>query len=204
MKSTITTNFRGLSAIVVHSEDANRAALMRVLGRLGLEARTLEPDVLTNGARLVCDLVLFDADEDADASWASRCGPEVSLIALVGSEAPSRLARVVQHRCDSHILKPIRTNGVFTAVLLAVNERIRRRKSDREIETLKQRLAGRRLVMKAILRLMADLRIDEDTAYERLRNTAMKRRLPIEEVALESLGQDGAGSARPRQARMSR
>ena len=200
----IITNFRGLNAVVVHREDTDRATLMRVLRRLGVEAATIDPKPFGGGAPLDCDLVLFDADEDSEASWASRCSPDMSLIALIGSEAPSRLARVVRHRCDSHILKPIRTNGVFTAVLLAVNERTRRRQNDREIETLKHRLAGRRLVMKAILRLMSHLGIDEDTAYERLRSKAMKLRLPIDEIARECLGLRSDVSVPPAPPKISR
>ena len=202
--AAITKNFRGLRAIVIQREDTNRANLMRVLARLGLEAELLEPDAREDGALLHCDLVFFDADENIDGSWADRCSPDVSLIALIGNEAPSRLAHVVRQRCDSHILKPIRTNGVYTALLLGVNERIRRRRIDREVETLKQRLAGRRLVMKAILRLMAAERIDEDTAYERLRGEAMKHRIPIEQVAQRNLEADGAGSTPARKAGLSR
>lgn len=124
------------------------------------------------------------------------------MIALIGNEAPSRLTRVVRHHCDSHILKPIRTSGVFTAVLLAVNGHEARRRIEREVGTLRQRLSGRRHVMKAVLHLMSDGGIDETAAYEWMRQQAMDRRMPIEEVARCVLAPTGPDASPTRIARM--
>lgn len=189
MKDGITTNFRGLRAHVIHRDGPNRRTLVSILGKLGLEVEAVGP-----GAPQVlgaCDLVFFDADEGLDSLPANaRALPH---IALVGTEAPSRLARVVRLECASHILKPIRGAGVFTALLLALNEHERRKKMERRIELLEQRMAGRRLVIKAVLRLMALCGIDEDAAYESLRLEAMNRRVPIDQVARERLGSDEQG-----------
>jgi AmiR/NasT family two-component response regulator len=193
MKGAITTNFRGLLALVVHRDDVNRDTLVSVLGRLGLTVTVLAPDALPAEGLPHCDVLLFDADEDVLCLRPAGQGADVPTVALIGHEAPSRLARVVGHRCDSHILKPIRTTGVFTALLLAVNGHRRRLRSERNLEVLRQRLSGRREVMKAVLRLMELSGIDEDAAYERLRQEAMNRRVPIEDVAREWLGPRPAG-----------
>lgn len=184
MRGAITTNFRGLRALVIHRDGSNRRTLVSVLGKLGLDVDAVEPGAAQ--ALGACDLVFFDADEGLDRLPAdARALPH---IALVGSEAPSRLARVVRLECASHILKPIRGAGVFTALLLAVNEHERRQKMERRIELLEQRMAGRRLVIKAVLHLMALCGTDEDAAYESLRLEAMNRRVPIDQVARERLG----------------
>lgn len=203
MKSAISTNFRGFCALVVHGEDVNRETLASVLGRLGLEVNVLAPDALPVEGLPACDVLLFDADEDVPGLGPGGQGADVPTIALIGNEAPSRLARVVGQRCDSHILKPIRTTGVFTALLLAVNGHRRRLCGERTLDVVRQRLSGRREVMKAVLRLMELSGIDEDTAYERLRQEAMNRRVPIEDVARDWLGPPPAGGRSKERNRMS-
>lgn len=204
MNSGILTNFRGLRALVVHRSDSNRTVLVDILGRLGLEVTTLDPGSLPSDANPDVDLVLFDADEDSFEPGRLSDLSEVPSIALIGNEAPSRLARVFRYQCDSHIQKPIRTSGVFTAVLLAVNGHQRRLRGAQQLDTMRQRLSGRRTVMKAVLHMMSEHGIDEDAAYEQLRLGAMQRRIPIEEMARESLGPDGATSVLSAGARISR
>lgn len=183
MTGAITQNFRGLHALVIHPDDANRAVLTGVLRKLGL-AVTLHdgPD----RALADCDVLFVDADEGLDAET-DDADSTIPCVALIGTEAPSRLSRVVRRNCASHILKPIRSTGVYTALLLAVNEHERRRKVAREIEALRRRLAGRRIVTRAVLDLMRVHGIGQDTAYELLRVTAMNRRVPIDELARERL-----------------
>ncbi|TJZ91207.1 ANTAR domain-containing protein [Paracoccus gahaiensis] len=186
MKGAITKNFRGLRALVIHAEDANRQMLVGVLGRLGLDVRSIDPqDPALPDALAGSDIVLADLVTEG---LPPRTAPDaLPCIALIGSEAPSQLARVVAQGCASHIMKPIRSSGVFTALLLAVNEHDQRRKADREIHSLRQRMAGRRIVTRAVLDLMLAHGLNHDDAYERLRLAAMNRRLPIDELAREHL-----------------
>lgn len=202
MRRPLTSNFRGLQALVIHAEDINRDRLASVLGRLGLRVTLREPDALPTEGLPDCDVMLVDADEDIAGPYPAPDHRDVPLIALIGNEAPSRLARVVAHRCDSHILKPIRSTGVFTALILAVNGHAQRQRRERELEGLRQRLAGRRIVTKAVLRLMSATGLGEDAAYEALRQEAMNRRVPIEEVARSIIGTDGAEIPPPRACRL--
>jgi AmiR/NasT family two-component response regulator len=71
-----------------------------------------------------------------------------------------------------------------------VNEARQRRRIQREVEVLRQRLAGRRDMTRAVVHLMRLCGIDEDAAYAWLRDEAMRRRIPIEDMARESLGRD--------------
>ncbi|MCZ7675430.1 MAG: ANTAR domain-containing protein [Roseovarius sp.] len=203
MKGAITTNFRGIRALVMHGDDVNRDTLVNVLGRLGLDVTVLAPDALPADSLPHCDVLLFDADENVLVPCPSSQGTDIPTIALIGHETPSRLARVLGRRCDSHILKPIRSMGVFTALILAVNGHRQRLRSERELDALRQRLSGRREVMKAVLRLMSLFGIDEDTAYERLRQEAMDRRVPIEDAARDWLGPLPAGGRIRERKRMS-
>lgn len=195
MKGAIIKNFRGLRALVIHADDSNRQALVSVLGKLGLIVRVIDPsDTGLKAALAECDVVLADMVTEGLAPHRLPC------IALIGSEAPSQLACVVGQECASHIMKPIRSSGVYAALLLAVNEHERRQRVDRDLANLRQRMAGRRIVTRAVLDLMLAHGIDQDDAYERLRLAAMNRRLPIDELAREHLSEAReakAGSQRP-------
>lgn len=191
MKAAIQKNFRGMRALVVHCDDINRRVLLSVLGKLGLKADARDPqDANLQAALADCDIVFFDADVPIEPLFLNNSPLNQPSIALIGSEAPSHLARIVGQRCCSHILKPIRNTGVFTAVLLAVNEHEQKQKAEREIETLRQRLAGRRIVTMAVLDIMTAYGLDQDEAYERLRVTAMNRRISIDMLAREYLAPD--------------
>lgn len=188
MKGPVKTNFRDLRAVVVHGDDSNRQVLADVLGKLGLHPVLIDPqDEDLPDALLACDVILLDADVNIEFLAQSESLPDVPCIALIGTETPSQLARIVRQGCISHILKPVRNSGVFTALLLAVNAHDQRQKVQREVTGLRQRLAGRRDVTAAILDLMVADGIDQDTAYDRLRVEAMNRRIPVEDLAREYL-----------------
>ena len=194
MKRGIATNFRGLRALIVQGDDPNRCTLVSVLCKLGVEVEAIDPSATQ--VRGDCNIVFFDADEGLQNLPSGT--DAMPHVALIGTEAPSRLARVVRLECASHILKPIRGSGVYTALVLAVNEHERRKKMERQIEILEQRMAGRRLVLKAVLHLMTLCGTDEDAAYESLRLEAMNRRVPIDQVARERLGYDEQRSSAAR------
>ena len=54
-------------------------------------------------------------------------------------------------------------------------------------------MAGRRLVTKVVLQMIAAEGIDEEEAYRRLRRESMRRRVSIEALACERLGEEEAG-----------
>jgi AmiR/NasT family two-component response regulator len=197
MTKKITQNFRGLRASVIHPNDTNRQILCAVLGKLGLVVTAVE--AVNFGDFHNCDVVFVDADEGIDAlPQTEKCASDLLMlpcIALVGNEAPSRLARVVRRGCASHILKPVRNTGVYTALLLAMNDHAEKQKMVGEIEALQQRLAGRRVVTQAIVGILHEHNVDLDTAYAWLRAEAMTRRLTIDIVARERVANLGFGMA---------
>ena len=179
MSRIIHKNFRGLRALLLMGRGTARDALESALVKLGLTVTMTEMAPCPRETSLRHDLIFFDADEGAEPSLE---GIDLPLVALVGSEAPSRLARVVRYRAASHILKPLRSSGIFLAVFLAVNEYAQRSRLEQETQSLRRRLAGRRTVIHAVLSLMGR-GLTEDDAYERLRREAMERRIPIEDMA---------------------
>jgi two-component system, response regulator / RNA-binding antiterminator len=181
MSERVRTNFRGLRALVLPCEERNREILSHTLARLGFEV-----EVEGNATGGDWDVVIFDADQPVDPALACAA-VRMPAIALVGVEAPSRLARIVRQRCCGYLLKPIRTTGIFTALVVAFNEFAQRQREAAERNALAARLAGRRTVTKAVIRLMGEEQIDDDEAFRRLRGESMRRRLPVEARARELL-----------------
>lgn len=191
MTDPVIHNFRGARVLVVHPDDANRQTLATVLQRLGLRVTLAEQGGQADprdGEDF--DIVFFDADQGLGRVLGNMLPADATYIALIGMEAPGRLSRVVRQRCASYLMKPIRTSGVFAALFIGVNESSRRKREARELEAMAERLAGRRLVTKAVVRLMAKTGLDDEEAYRVLRRESMSRRLSLEAYARDRLGAD--------------
>lgn len=206
MSRSIQKNFRGLRALVIMAPDGGCQTLERTLRKLGLDVTVARALPATDVTPVPFDVIFFDADDGADTTLDEFAVADLPLIALIGSEAPSRLARVIQHRAASHILKPVRSSGIFTALLLAVNEQSVRIRHKNEVQALNRRLAGRRIVTKAVMQLITRCGLSEEDAYEWLRREAMQRRIPMEDMARHAigLGPDPAQDARPQLSRATR
>lgn len=167
------SNFRGARVLIQLRDEAGSAVLVRSLERLGLQVTTDPAEA---------EIVFFDADEDVAAP-----ARDIPLVALIGSEAPSRLGRVVRQRASAWLMKPLRATEIFTAVFVAFNEHSARQREAQEREALRRRAEGRRVVVKAILQLMAMQGLTDDEAYRELRVASMRRRISVEEFAAEIL-----------------
>ncbi len=179
MTTPVRSNFRGARAWVALPQDQNREVLARTLERLGLQVTERDPDD-TDFAAGSQDVVFVDADRDFLVM-----GSDIPHIALIGMEAPSRLARVVRHRAASVLMKPVRPTGIFTALFLAFNEHAIRQREMLDRESLSRRAEGRRVVVKAILKIMQENGLTDDEAYREMRVASMAKRISIEEFAAE-------------------
>lgn len=180
-------NFRGLGALLLLPEDQNRAVLERTLLRLGLLVRHQRPAdtvLVPDDQDKPIDIVFADADGCAMPSLPKPMDA-YPVIALIGHETPTRLLRSHEMAADTFLLKPVRTQGVFTAIFFAINEHRQRRCLEIRIADMDVRHAARRHVIKAILLIMDQFDLDEDQAFCRLREESMTRRQTIEDVCRE-------------------
>jgi len=194
MTRQLVQNFRGLCGVVLHGADRNRTVLTETLTRLGLKVDAADP---LDGAAVVRDavkhaqLILFDADfvETVALSWVGE-PVLVPVIAIVGLEAPGRLLRAFELEPTAVIHKPLRSTGIYSALFFAVNEHRRRQDLAQKVRELEDRHRSRRFVTRAIVQLMQTRGIDDDQAYRLLRKESMRRRLTIEEFAVQFLATD--------------
>ena len=179
MTRRLVQNFGGMRAIVVAQimPDTLRASLAR-LGVLALHV----PDAADLDPSEACDLLIIDGDQGVPAALMTMlAGGVVPVVGLVGTEVPSRLRMLVEAGATAFIRKPVHGGAVYSSLFLAVNVFNRRRLADDRLAEHDRRRRGRRHVVKAILRMMALERIDDEAAYETLRRRAMHERLGIED-----------------------
>jgi AmiR/NasT family two-component response regulator len=185
-------NFRGVHASIVAPDDGNRVVLAATLERLGLVVSCLTAGPPAEGA---ADILFVDADALDPARDVTPWGSTTALVTIIGHETPSRLQRAYELEPAAFLMKPIRPNGVFTAVYFAANQHRRRRETLERLEGLEARLGARRFVVKAILHLIEAHGIDDDEAYRRLRRESMRQRVTVEELAVQLVARQ---ESRPR------
>jgi AmiR/NasT family two-component response regulator len=177
----VETSFVGRRATVLHRPDDGIKRLSRQLALLGIETdlRWAPIDV-----DFKADLILFDADQGWDGlfSWEGRMAP-VPLVALLGSEAPGRVAWAIAHGAGAIIPKPIVASAVYPALVLACALHEERLAAQQRISTLEERLRLRPVVQGAVRAVMAQRGIDEERAYRSVRRAAMRQRITLEQMA---------------------
>ena len=183
-----TPNFTGWHAVVLHRDDGNAERLIRQLRLLGLSASLQWAPMLAANAP---DLVIVDADQGFDdlLPWSGLGSiPACPVVALLGSEAPGRIAWALGQGAGAIIAKPISASAVYPALVMAVSIHRERKGVAERLQYLEERIRLRPLVHAAIEKLMQAHGVDEERAYSILRNCAMRRRLPMEQIAAFILG----------------
>ena len=194
-----TPNFDGRRALIVHRPHALVDAIARQLAQLGISHQVHWPELPPGFGPNASDLLFYDADMGHDGQFPWQPGHiPMPSIALIGSEAPGRLAWAIRMGADAHLLKPVGSGGVFAALVIATEAFARRWALYQELEGLRSRLDKRQLVAEATACLMLQGNLSADAAYAVLRGDAMLSRLSIEGMAERVVSQLREGHVRHR------
>ncbi len=191
----VTPSFSGLRAAVLHRSDWGIEPLVPQLELLGLAVVRLWAPL--DLAATPVDLVIVDADQGFGGllPWAEGEAP-IPVVALLGSEAPGRIAFAMEQGAGALITKPVTASAIYPALVMAAAIHAERQAVRERLDLLEERLRLRPLVHGALRAVMAAQKIDEDAAYAWLRTTAMRRRMAIEHVAADILaGRDPLSEA---------
>lgn len=181
-----TPNFAGWRVTILAEEDGNTDRLRRQLALLGISTAL---QWLPLSAIDLPDLVIVDADRGWDELLPWPEGkPARPVAALLGSEAPGRIAWAIGCGACAIIPKPVSASTIYPALVLAVASHQQRMEADARVAKLEERLRLRPVVFAAINRLKAERQIDDEEAYRLLRECAMERRMPMEQLAALFLG----------------
>jgi AmiR/NasT family two-component response regulator len=135
------------------------------------------------------DVIIVDADvlpARMDSSGIGRSG--IPVMALVGTETPSRLKGLLELEPASFLVKPLRSAGLYSALVLAFDRAEKTMEMAQRIERLEARVRARRVVLAALLQIMRRHDLSEPDAFAWIRRTAMEHRTTIEELSVQIVG----------------
>jgi AmiR/NasT family two-component response regulator len=172
-------------------DERDIAIVRRQLNRLGMTVTERDPSEPPRADEAV-DVIVLDADSvpiksDAASAWTFN----VPIIALIGTETPSRLKWLLDLRPASFLIKPLRSAGLYTALVVAFDEAQRRIEDAAHVAKLEQRIRSRRVVFAAVLQVMRAHALSEEEAFVLIRETAMRHRTTIEQLCVDIIAAGG-------------
>jgi AmiR/NasT family two-component response regulator len=185
---------RGRHALMVVKDEREISILRRQFNRLGMPVTETDPELWRVPDNPV-DVIVLDADS---IPIKSETVPALKLnapvIALIGTETPSRLKWLLDLQPASFLIKPLRSAGLYTALVVAFDAAQRRSEEAALIERLEDRIRSRRIVFAAVLQLMRSHALSEDDAFTLIRQTAMRHRTTIEQLSADIIALGGMPS----------
>ena len=182
---------RGRHALMVMRDEREISMVRRQLNRLGMTITERDPAEAPPADETV-DVIVVDADaipikSDLAATWKGGA----PIIALIGTETPSRLKWLLDLQPASFLIKPLRSAGLYTALVVAFDFAQRRIDEAGYIERLEDRIRSRRVVFAAVLQIMRGHGLSEADAFALIRQTAMRHRMTIEQLSAEIIALGG-------------
>jgi AmiR/NasT family two-component response regulator len=181
---------RGRHALVIMRDEREISIVRRQLNRLGMSVAESDPTQLAAPDGPVD--VILDADSipiKSDSTAALKI--DAPVIALIGTETPSRLKWLLDLQPASFLVKPLRSAGLYTALVVAFDCAQRRIEEAAYVEKLEERVRSRRIVFAAVLQVMRAHALCEDDAFALIRQTAMRHRTTIEQLSAEIIAAGG-------------
>jgi AmiR/NasT family two-component response regulator len=175
-------SLRGRKALIAIKDERDQSIVRRQFARLGIEAETWTPDVTLQGR---ADVVLIDDDYLPLDPATQRALQGSPIIALLGTETPSRLKLVFELDPASFLVKPLRSAGIYAALVMAFERNERTNDLKQQVQKLEERLRSRRVVLSAVLQVMQSHAIGEPAAFALIRRAAMEQRKTIEQMSAE-------------------
>jgi AmiR/NasT family two-component response regulator len=172
--------------LLIDCDERSQANVGKSLQRLGIQAQALHHDAPcdTQG----CFAAIIEIEHFASPLAVQALNTAgIPIVALTAHETLSQIQRALQLGATALLNKPISQGSVYTTLMMAVGLRDRQRADAEQLAVLQQRLAMRPLLGQALARLMVTQRIDEATAYERLRSLSMQLNRSIETLCIDLL-----------------
>jgi AmiR/NasT family two-component response regulator len=182
---------RGRRALMIMKDEREIAIVRRQLDRLGMSVVEADPAQLQLPKDDV-DVIVLDADLipiKSDCALSRKL--DVPIIALIGTETPSRLKWLLDLQPASFLVKPLRSAGLYTALVVAFDCAQRRIEDAAHVEKLEDRIRARRIVVAAVLQLIRAHALSEEEAFTLIRQTAMRYRTTIEQLSAEIIAAGG-------------
>ncbi|PXW23191.1 ANTAR domain-containing response regulator [Paraburkholderia caballeronis] len=162
------------------------ASLEKSLQRLGIRWVSIQKDdapTPDDGFAAIVELDSFNSP-NALARLRERAVP---ICALTQHETLSQIQRGVALGATAILNRPITQGSVYTTLMMALSLQRRLDELHAQNAALRHKLDSGPLVAQAIARLIVELNVSEDAAYERIRARSMATHRSIADVCVEIL-----------------
>lgn len=205
MTPRLLQNFNGGHALIVTTTPGSEGALASTLAKLGVTSDyppLIDGKAAIDVASLVPDRDILFIDGDLEGVLDLPVDPETRLppipvIGMVGVEAPSRLKALVNLGASSFLRKPVHGAAVYSSLFMGINQFLLRSSMSDHINDLEARRRARRIVIKATLRVMREMGLDDDQAYSWLRRESMRSRMSLEQFCEAFLSSEPRADTTP-------
>lgn len=177
-------DFRALNVLVLTQPSAEADELLEHLRRIGCRHRAQwpPPERLSGGIDVVLVAVRPIIEDKAKFEW-NADDPPACLIAVVDYENPLVMERVLSLNAQGVIGLPVRPIGILTNVLLAVANFKREKEARARFNRVYAKLRARHQIERAKQIVAQHRKLTTQQAYALMREQAMNRRIPVEEIA---------------------
>jgi AmiR/NasT family two-component response regulator len=175
---------------MVMRDEREISIVRRQLNRLGMTISEHDPAEAPPNEPV--DVIVMDADTipiKSDLATLWKVG--APIIVLIGTETPSRLKWLLDLQPASFLIKPLRSAGLYTALVVAFDSAHRKIDEAAYIGRLQDRIRSRRVIFAAVLQVMRGHDLSEADAFTLIRQTAMRHRTTIEQLSAEIIAVGG-------------
>ncbi|WP_448647399.1 ANTAR domain-containing response regulator [Pseudomonas mohnii] len=185
MTLKILQDLRGLKVVVIHPQDGFGVSMVNHLRRIGcmvVHVWPIPPE-LPQMAEIIFLTIEDEYRPDIEILLKSLPEPKPMVLALISYENPKTLQMVIECGAVGIVERPVKPFGLLGNLTLARHLWLERTAQGKELVKLKRKMAGERRLAKAKTILMATKNLTEEQAHQYIRQQAMSKRQPIEEVA---------------------
>jgi AmiR/NasT family two-component response regulator len=176
-------DLRSLHVCVFHPRDRDGELLTQQLQRIGCQVHHFWPplDAPVPGT----DLVIIGLYPDTISHNFTWCDADDAppVVAVVNYENPTIIDAVLRVGAKAVVASPVRSFGVLSALVLARQISGDLKKLKKRVARLEDKVGGARKIAEAQEILVRQRGISKLEAYKAIREQAMGKRVPVEEIA---------------------
>ena len=184
-------NLRNSRVMVFHPKDSDGEMLAQQLQRIGCHVITMWPPLPELPDTV--DVVFCAVRPDHAAVKCDWMGgePSVPVIAIIDYENPTVVDAALRMGAQALLVSPVRSAGILSALAMAKHAHAELRELRRRAARLEQKLLSANQISEAKAILMRTRKVSDSEAYRVIREQAMSKRVPTEEIARAIIHADG-------------
>ena len=184
-------NLRNSRVMVFHPKDSDGEMLVQQLQRIGCQVITMWPPL--SELPDTVDVVFCAVRPDHAAVKCDWMGgePSVPVIAIIDYENPTVVDAALRMGAQAVLVSPVRSAGILSSLAMAKHAHAELRELRRRALRLEQKLLSANQISEAKAILVRTRKVSDSEAYRVIREQAMSKRVPTEEIARAIIHADG-------------